>query len=1046
MCPRLHRCSSQRIALVLLFVSILSFHPTTARHGRRANREGARQRELWEQADIDCFGTCKMRVAHMTEKQLQFRNILEEGHIELVDFHVGFPEFNEPVMDMYPYMGNAYRASHWTWASEFAGKRVLELPQDADLLSLYALKASRKTVRVQMHSHPARCIILMSRECRLHKVRVALMEQVIHTENRKARRDYLCHQVLNNTEVLTSPTQTSVTRVYEFAYRCCDIAEYNIGKTRCNIYLTQNQNISIMLKFLDFIAVIVTLTSPLLLLKLKLILKFDNSVKYFRASIKHGITGKRDYAIKIVQRQLLNLHETKPFSLPWVICRIVFGCYGEGRCLIHYWGDWLHQPLICEKYSKVRRCWLTFWRIFAVIALYPIVLYVALLLYTTKLAILHNMISFADTISINGQLRLNINVIGSCLFPQSNTAKTVLMGLAYLSFLYTVILLSWPNSPFEKCLMSLTSSGQEESKEATDKLHNEIRDNYKGTMKNLTYGDFDQKRHFFRIYWCPWGIRRVLLCIKNILMQIPIINICFRLSNFDAKLFNIRERDKEDEGYEEPDEEENKSWSDCVGSCSIQLVGKFILTILIWMIFVLPLIGYCCAVFFMAEFVLNVLFFTLVASLIHPGEVLPWIVLAAVIAYYTNDCLAAMQTQHRDVLRLINMNLPSVVATEDSGNTFKQIQVSNLMSHHLGALKFVDIANGEHITKELFYKICSDLKCGIARSVRQFAMKLFILVLFAVFVFLFSRILGLYLGHRLLITALAVLLCITPKVCQLSKSQREIRNARRLRYARDVIAALDRHRRVDHRDCVDNSEEDLSTYDVRPIGGMQITLPRRCNSGSLQLYKFPMVVSADRQVTSTDSFLAAMVQKIAAAVFLNKVITQCPSYDLDSETTLRQWTLLVEESVLEGARKAEKVSDWLHRDRHAIFSRNLRIAHFQTGNTIDNVVDNTNAELLRQQTRGVLITINNVSFSICKFNGIIMVFNAQCHTKHVTDLFGSVLILTDFNTQNIQSAIKYLMDPYNPDIVPVYAIMNTEGYVVQPAAIVEIEEVGESHS
>lgn len=59
----------------------------------------------------------------------------------------------------------------------------------------------------------------------------------------------------------------------------------------------------------------------------------------------------------------------------------------------------------------------------------------------------------------------------------------------------------------------------------------------------------------------------------------------------------------------------------------------------------------------------------------------------------------------------------------------------------------------------------------------------------------------------------------------------------------------------------------------------------------------------------------------------------------------------------------------------------------------------------------------------------------------MTDLFGAVLVAADFNTQNLQAAVKYVIDPYRPDAVPVYTAVPVEAYVFRSPEILEIESV-----
>ena len=105
------------------------------------------------------------------------------------------------------------------------------------------------------------------------------------------------------------------------------------------------------------------------------------------------------------------------------------------------------------------------------------------------------------------------------------------------------------------------------------------------------------------------------------------------------------------------------------------------------------------------------------------------------------------------------------------------------------------------------------------------------------------------------------------------------------------------------------------------------------------------------------------------------------------------------------------------------------VSRFDPGNTIDAVVDNVNRELYGPYTKGVLITIGNTSFATVKLNDSLFSFNSSCHSDQVTDLFGAMLIKTDFNIQNLHLAVKYIVDPYSPDAVPVYSIIPTEGFI-----------------
>lgn len=117
------------------------------------------------------------------------------------------------------------------------------------------------------------------------------------------------------------------------------------------------------------------------------------------------------------------------------------------------------------------------------------------------------------------------------------------------------------------------------------------------------------------------------------------------------------------------------------------------------------------------------------------------------------------------------------------------------------------------------------------------------------------------------------------------------------------------------------------------------------------------------------------------------------------------------------------------------------VSPFDAGNTVDSVVDGVNRELYGPFARGVLVTIANTSFVIVKLDGQIVAFSGAGHGNQATDLFGAVMVAADFNTQNLQSTVKYLVDPYRPDAVPVYSIVPVEGFVFKSPEILEVESV-----
>ncbi len=917
-------------------------------------------------------------------------------------------------------MGNSFRGTEWVWASGSFGRRLLGLPLDANILSLYILDSNRKQISLDITMEPRRCLVLFTPECRLFAVRNIIIANVTHVERHRHRRDFVCHRVINS---------TGNSALARLLYRCCDTTEFRSGETACNVYTAYGDEISSVLILIYVISAIITVWSPVFIMKIKISLKYDYVTKFFRASLKHGITGQRNYVIRIASRQLINLSDTKPFSIPRFLFRAIFHCYGEGRCCIHWWNEWRHQPVLCRKESWCRRCWLLFWRYFAVGVLYPAVVYLAVALYIPSLDYISSLLThIEDNLPDLGPFHLNINLLGLALLPAHHPYIALWMLFAFVAFVYIVLLLSLPNNPLERCLLQYEGKRQYEQPQL---LYSGMSRGYQAILQRLAYGDFATKRHFFRIPWIPWGVRRTFHFLGRTVCQIPIFNVCFSLLVFDSQMFRLRHR-RDSEDYDESEDDMPCKRPSCAALC------KWLLTMFVWVGFVFILSGYCTAMFVMVELVLNVMFFTLLGTVLHAHSVVPWLGFVAAVLFYTNDTLAIINKEHCEILKLIDENSPRISAVEDGEEVFRDGTIQILKTHNLGAVKFIDGDNTEYVSKELYYNVCADLKCGWNRSLRRIALRMSIILLFLLFVFLSLSALGALLGSGLLVTAVAVLASATPKLLEMYLASRYKKPPVRTLWAKVMPDILDRHIRVDRSLCLDPHEEDLTTYDVRPVGLLELEIPRVQRVRALRLWKFPWVVSADQQTQSSETFIVALANKLAAASFLSKLVTRVYSPNLHEEMVLRQWALLVENCILEGSATASSING-VPVESVRLFPRDVQplVSSFHTGNTIDSVVDNINRELYGRFTKGILVTIGNTSVALCNLDNIIFAFNSSCHGDQVTDLFGAVLVAADFNTQNIQSVIKYLVDPYSPDSVPVYTMVPVEGFVFKSPEILE---------
>ena len=1013
------------------------FHlqPPSLRHQRHVQqpreRSGRSRPERPRKLLSECPSGCVLKVLNIHEVRATFQDLLEEPDTSIVFFKLHFPGQNLTLMDDHPYMGNFFRASEWVWASERIGRKVLSLPLDADVLSLYIFDARKKLINLYVSPIPYDCLLMQSPYCRLLSVRQLLVLNITYAEQHKHRRDFVCTRTVNKTG-----ESKNVKVLSEYMYHCCDTAEFRSGDHTCRTHAIYQKEVSGVLIVINIIALLFTLFSPILIVKIKMVLKFDNVTKFFRASLKHGITGQRNYVIRISSRQLINLSDPKPFSVPRFLFRLLFHCYGEGRCCIHWWGEWSHQPSVCHKESQCQKCWFCFFRISAVTIVYPVILYIAILLYAPKLALYASIIEFANSLEDSAPVNLHLNLVGWSLLPMYTPALSIWILFSFVAFVYTILLLSWPNNPLERCLLQLPKDAKRAYEQPT-MLYDHMTRSYKRVMHKLAYGDFPTKRHFFQIKWIPWGIRRAFHFTRRFLFQIPVVNVCFSLPVFDNKLFQLKAGQDEEEPAD-PDETKKKTdWS----LPTYRTVCKGICSFFIWCGFAFVLAGYCTMVFVMTEFLLNVVFFTFLGAILHAATVLPWIAFNAIIIFYADDTLAIINREHRDILKLIDENSPRISAVEDTEDVFRDRNIQILWTHNLGAVKFIDGDNTEYVSKELYYNVCTDLKCGWTRSLRRLIFRMTYVVLFVLFLFLSASLLGSLTGSGLLVTFAASLVSLIPKVVgSYRDSKPEKRDAKRSLWAKIMPDILDRHIRVDRTQCIDPAEEDLSTYDVRPVGSLDMDIPRMQIAHGLHLWKFPWIVSADQQTQSHESFIIALANKLAAAAFLSKLVTRAYSPDLEDEGALRLWCLLVENCILEGSATASSING-VPVESIRLFPRDVQplVSPFNTGSTVDAVVDCINRELYGPFTKGVLVTISNTTLAICKMDNTIFAFNSSCHGDQVTDLFGAVLIATEFNTQNLQSTIKFIVDPYAPDAVPVYSIVPIEGFVFRSAEIMQYD-------
>ena len=807
----------------------------------------------------------------------------------------------------------------------------------------------------------------------------------------------------------------------------------------CDVYPPKSDVISGTVVFIYLLAGLVTLFSPLLIIYMKLLLSYDASTKFFRASLKHGITGQRNYVIRISSRQLVNLSDRKPYSIPRSLVRLLLHCYGEGRCFIHCWGEWPGQPVVCRKKAKCKIVYMFCCRFLAVVLLCPCVFYVALTLYAIRSDVYDTVLELMDRFESTPSTHLDVdlNMLTVLLFPMYYFWIFLWIAFSFVSFLYAVFVVSWPTSSLEDCLVGF--KGKRMSQTAA--LYQSLSQSYKNVLQRLAYGDYTTKRHFLRVSCLPYGLRRCGLFIGRVLMLIPLFKVAFALAKFDTKLYRLFERKRDADEMDGP----------CCACTSPRCLNcvKWLVTLLMWLGFLFIFAGYCSAVFLLTQFAFNVLFFTFLGILLDAAVFTPWLCCVAVVLFYVNDCLSAVNREHSEILKLIDDNSPRISAVDDAESLLRDDASSSaaqiLKTHNLGAVKFIDGDKTEYVSKELYYSVCSDLKCGWSRTVRRVLRETSGYGLYAFIIYLCLCNVSAFFGLNLVMVLAAIAVSLLPKLLYASSARQKYEEKVAI-WAKIMPDILDRHIRVDRTKCLDDAETSLSTYDVRPVGILELDMPKMVIYDNLRMWKFPWIVSADQQTRHVaidvggGGFIAALASKLAAATFLSKIVTRVCHSDLSDERVLRQWCLLVESSIQHGSATAGSVNG-APLESLRLFPREAQalVSHFRTGNTIDNVVDNINRELYGPYTKGVLVTIGNTPLAISKLDNMLFAFNAGCHGEQVTDLFGAVLIMATFNTQNLQTIVKFIMDPYSPDTVPVYSIIPMEGFVFQSPEILELE-------
>lgn len=1012
--------------MIFPLLQLLLYGHVIVSEGYKLGRKESWQSDNEEHEDHDldadyrdeCYEKCHLQIDKESSVREMFHKHVEDKEIKLIHFHVHFPNHSSPALETYPYMKSSYKASRWVWATRRIGKRLLELPSDADVLSLHLLDFKVPVLRISVVESPPRCFIMLTSNCRLVAIRTTVAKDIVlkgHPDNdSKLIGTYLCHYQFINTDV----------NVSSLVHRCCSISEIENDGTKCQ-FVVHNKGDFLVINIFSFsMALIITLYSPMLVIRLKHFLVFEKSTKFFRASLKHGITGQCSYVIRISYRQLVNLNDSTPFSLPRSLLRLLFHCYGEGRCCIHWWGSWPYQPSICMPNSKFKKCWFFLLKALGVLLVYPWALHLAVIFYFPRLSFYKEIIDHTSSSPDIHPAKLHFSILGLNAILPDNFALGMWILFSLVAFFYTLLLLSRNDTPIERYI--LTSSGKKPINYVKS-IQKQFNDNYKSILRELAYGTQDNTlRHFFQLPWKSPKLKRIVKAgIETLGAFIPIVNVCASL--YPKSFYKSREISLEGKNGSSPTK------------CFKAFASSFI-----WLVFSLLLFGYCTIVFLIVEFCLKVTFFVVLSCLIYPSTLFPWLCFAVSLFFYANDFLSHINHQHRFILNLIDENSPRLSAIDE--NDIEESSVHLLKAHSLGSVKFIDGDGTEYVSKELYYGVCDDLKYGWSRCLRTFAKKMFMLVLYMMAVLLVVKMFNFLWSNE---GTYAILITVggaaVPKMLEVSFKYKNKFSCQRMRWSKIIPDVLDRHIKVDRiKSARVEGEEYLSTYDVRPVGCLELELPRHCAFRTLDLWKFPWLVSCEQQTQTTEFYVNSLANRIAAVSFLVKAVSKNLPEKIDTEASLRNWTMMIESCILESSSKALSLHYAPFSDSTLLFPPDLQPLLFSidAGNSVDSLVDNINRELYGFYVNAVLANINTSSCAILKIgNNKLMAFNGSCHADHFSDFYGAVLIITDFNAQNLQLLIKFLMDHQHPDSVPVYSPLAAEAFVLRSAEVLDIESV-----
>ena len=220
-----------------------------------------------EPPDCPTLRHCELRMSDTAAIRSQLHAFAFDRGVDVIDVRLDF------VAENYSEVSHVFRLNEWSWAKHETGKTLLALPLDADLLSLGLIARRRRLVTIHVTSQPHRCFLKLEPLCRLRLAEEFVVGNVTRRATHEDIGPFVCHKSYESDKLQV---------------KCCDSSLYTNHNEACQHVTPRRPRIvTVTSALLVLVAVVVTLYSPLFILRIKMLLSFDSTTKFFRASLRH---------------------------------------------------------------------------------------------------------------------------------------------------------------------------------------------------------------------------------------------------------------------------------------------------------------------------------------------------------------------------------------------------------------------------------------------------------------------------------------------------------------------------------------------------------------------------------------------------------------------------------------------------------------------------------------------------------------------------------------------------------------------------------------